>query len=90
MGGFKRGPNIYYIVQWLAKKLAVWAIYLIKWQCLTKDFEIKKSCYPHEHLAPNSARLEASKKVLNGHVPQGAVKLQAVKVLVLKINQKSS
>ena len=39
---------------------------------------------PHEHLAPNSARLEASKKVLNVHMPQGAVKLQAVKVLVLK------
>ena len=39
---------------------------------------------PHEHLAPNSARLEASKKVLNVHVPQGAAKLQAVKVLVLQ------
>ena len=39
---------------------------------------------PHEHLAPNSARLEASKKVLNVHVPQGAVKLQAVKVLILE------
>ena len=35
-------------------------------------------------MAPNSVRLEASKKVLLVHVPQGAVKLQAVKVLVLK------
>ena len=42
------------------------------------------TCYPHEHLAPNSARLEVSKKVLNFDVPKGAVKLQDVKVLVLE------
>ena len=35
---------------------------------------------PIVHLAPNSVRLEASKKVLFVHVPQGAAKLQAVKL----------
>ena len=33
-----------------------------------------------EHLAPNSVRLEVSKKVLLVHVCQGAAKLQAVKL----------
>ena len=39
---------------------------------------------PHDHLAPHSVRLEASKKVLLVHMPQGPAKLWAVKVLVLQ------
>ena len=39
---------------------------------------------PHERLAKNSVSLEASKKVLLVNVSQGAAKLQAIKVLVLK------
>ena len=42
------------------------------------------SCHPHGHLALNSVRLEDSKKVLLIYVPQGAAKLQAVKILVLE------
>ena len=43
-------------------------------------FELFKSCHPQDRLDPNSLRLEASKKVLLVHVPQGAAKLQAVKL----------
>ena len=56
------------------------SIYLINLVFLTKVFELYKSCHPHDHLAPNSVRLEASKKALVVHVPQGAAKLQAVKL----------
>ena len=38
------------------------------------------SCYSHDHQAPNIMRLAASKKVLHIHVPQGAAKLQTVKL----------
>ena len=38
----------------------------------------------HDHQAPNSMRFEVSKKVLLVQVPQGAEKLQAVKVLVIR------
>ena len=40
----------------------------------------KNRCSPHDNLASNIVRLEASKKVLLVHVPQGAAKLQAVKL----------
>ena len=46
--------------------------------------ELKKSYHPHDHLAPNSVRLEGSKKVPIDHVSQGAANLQAVKLLVLE------
>ena len=68
-------------VQWLAKKFVISSIYLINLVFLTKVFELLKSCHPHDHLAPNSVRLEASKKVLLVHMPQGAAKLQAVKLI---------
>ena len=68
------------ILQWLAKKLVVWSIYLIKRVFLAKGFELLKSCQPHDHLAPNIVRLEAFKKALLVHVPQGTAKLQAVKL----------
>ena len=64
-------------VQWLAKKLVIWSINLINLVFLSKVFEL---CHPHNQLAPNSVRLEASKKVLLVHMPQWAAKLQAVKL----------
>ena len=52
-------------VQWLAKKKTGDLInYLIN-----LVFELQKSCHPHDHLAQNSVRLEASKKVLVVYVP---------------------
>ena len=68
------------IVQCLAKKLDFLSVYLIKRVFLAKGFELCKSCQPHDHLTPNSVRLEASKKVLVVHVPQGSAKFQAVKL----------
>ena len=62
------------------KKLDFFVFYLIKWVFLAEGFELLKSCHPYGHMAPNSVKLEASKKVLLIHVPQGAAKLQAVKL----------
>ena len=67
-------------IHWLAKKLVIWAIYLINLVFLTKVFELLKSCHHHDHLAPNSMRLKVSKKVLLVHLFHGAAKLQAVKL----------
>ena len=72
--------RLFKIVQCLAKKLDFLENPLIKWVFLAKDFELYKSCHRNEHLAPNSARLKVSKKVLLVHVCQGAAKLQAVKL----------
>ena len=63
----------------LAKKLVILVISFIKWRFSSEGFECQKSCHPHEHLTPNSGRLEASKKVLLVYKPQGAAKLRAVK-----------
>ena len=67
-------------LQCLPKKLDFLSIYLIKRVFLAKGFELLMSCHPHDHLALNSVRFEASKKVLFVHVPQGAAKLQTVKL----------
>ena len=71
-------------IQCLAKKLVILPISLINWPFSSEDFKPQQPCYFREHLVPNSMRLEASKKVLLVHVPQGTAKLQAVKVLVLQ------
>ena len=72
------------IIQWLAKKLVIWSFYLIKLDFLAMGLELLMSFHPYYHLAPNDVRLEASKKLVFVHVPQGAAKLRAVKVLVFQ------
>ena len=70
-------------VQYLEKNLAFWSIYLINWVFLAKGFEVLKPCHPHDHLAPNSVRFDASEMVLLVHVLQEAAKLQAVKLFFI-------
>ena len=54
--------------------------------CRKKMFRNFTSSTPpfHDHLAPNSVRLEVIKKVLLVHLPQGAAKLHINKVLALE------
>ena len=37
---WKKYILLYKCVQWLAKKLVIWSIYLIKWVFLAKNFEL--------------------------------------------------
>ena len=67
-------------LQWLAKKLVIWAFYLIKWLFSIKDFDLWTSCYAHTRLAPNKGGFEISKKVLYVFVAQWATKLQLWKI----------